>query len=59
MGNGVGLRREDCGAHSLRPTKAFIIYKQSENLRTIYTSEMLRSLFTNSIPLSHSVESKS
>jgi integrase len=30
---GIGLRREDYGAHSLRRTKASIIYKQTGNLR--------------------------
>jgi integrase len=32
---GIGLRREDYGTHSLRRTKASIIYKQSGNLRAI------------------------
>ncbi|MER9592936.1 tyrosine-type recombinase/integrase [Mesorhizobium australicum] len=31
----VGLRREDCGTHSLRRTKASIIYKATGNLRAI------------------------
>ena len=30
---GIGLRREDFGTHSLRRTKASIIYKQTGNLR--------------------------
>jgi site-specific recombinase XerC len=30
---GIGLRREDYGTHSLRRTKASIIYKQTGNLR--------------------------
>lgn len=29
----IGLRREDYGTHSLRRTKAAIIYKQTGNLR--------------------------
>jgi integrase len=32
---GVGLRREDFGTHSLRRTKASIIYKQTGNLRAV------------------------
>ena len=32
---GVGLRREDYGPHSLRRTKAAIIYKQTGNLRAV------------------------
>lgn len=32
---GVGLRREDYGTHSLRRTKASIIYKATGNLRTV------------------------
>ncbi len=32
---GVGLRREDYGTHSLRRTKASIIYKQTGNLRAV------------------------
>lgn len=31
----IGLRREDCGTHSLRRTKASIIYKQTGNLRAV------------------------
>ena len=31
----VGLRREDYGTHSLRRTKAAIIYKQTGNLRAV------------------------
>lgn len=31
----VGLRREDYGTHSLRRTKASIIYKQTGNLRAV------------------------
>jgi site-specific recombinase XerC len=31
----IGLRREDYGTHSLRRTKASIIYKQSGNLRAV------------------------
>jgi integrase len=31
----IGLRREDYGTHSLRRTKAAIIYKQTGNLRTV------------------------
>ncbi|WP_446740640.1 tyrosine-type recombinase/integrase [Sphingomonas sp. CFBP 8765] len=34
-GNGIGLRREECGTHSLRRTKASIIYKASGNLRAV------------------------
>jgi site-specific recombinase XerD len=34
-GTAVGLRREDYGTHSLRRTKASIIYKQTGNLRTV------------------------
>jgi len=30
---GIGLRKEDYGTHSLRRTKASIIYKQTGNLR--------------------------
>jgi len=33
--NGIGLRREEYGTHSLRRTKAFIIYKASGNLRAV------------------------
>ncbi len=33
--NGVGLRREDYGTHSLRRTKAAMIYKQTGNLRAV------------------------
>ena len=33
--SGVGLRREDYGTHSLRRTKAAIIYKQTGNLRAV------------------------
>jgi site-specific recombinase XerC len=33
--SGIGLRREDYGTHSLRRTKASIIYKQSGNLRAV------------------------
>ena len=32
---GVGLRREDYGTHSLRRTKAALIYKQTGNLRAV------------------------
>jgi site-specific recombinase XerC len=32
---GIGLRREECGTHSLRRTKASIIYKASGNLRAV------------------------
>ncbi len=32
---GIGLRPEDYGAHSLRRTKASIIYKQTGNLRAV------------------------
>jgi integrase len=32
---GIGLRREDYGAHSLRRTKAAIIYKQTGTLRAV------------------------
>jgi len=32
---GIGLRREDYGTHSLRRTKALIIYKQTGNLRAV------------------------
>ncbi|WP_311044066.1 hypothetical protein [Rhizobium sp. NZLR5] len=31
----IGLRREDYGAHSLRRTKAAVIYKATGNLRAI------------------------
>ena len=31
----IGLRREDYGTHSLRRTKAALIYKQSGNLRAV------------------------
>jgi integrase len=31
----IGLRREDYGTHSLRRTKASIIYKQTSNLRAV------------------------
>lgn len=31
----VGLRREDYGTHSLRRTKASIIYKATGNLRAV------------------------
>ena len=32
---GIGLRREDYGTHSLRRTRASIIYKQTGNLRAV------------------------
>jgi len=32
---GVGMRREDFGTHSLRRTKASIIYKATGNLRAV------------------------
>ena len=32
---GIGLRREDYGTHSLRCTKASIIYKRTGNLRAV------------------------
>ena len=32
---GIGLRPEDYGTHSLRRTKASIIYKQTGNLRAV------------------------
>jgi integrase len=32
---GIGLRREDYGTHSLRRTKASIIYKATSNLRAV------------------------
>lgn len=32
---GIGLRREDYGNHSLRRTKAALIYKQTCNLRAV------------------------
>ena len=32
---GIGLRREDYGTHSLRRTKAAIMYKQTDNLRAV------------------------
>jgi integrase len=32
---GIGLRREDYGTHSLRRTKASIIYKHTGNLRAV------------------------
>jgi integrase len=32
---GIGLRRDDYGTHSLRRTKASIIYKQTGNLRAV------------------------
>lgn len=31
----IGLRREDDGTHSLRRTKAAVIYKQTGNLRAV------------------------
>ena len=31
----IGLRNEDYGAHSLRRTKAALIYKQTSNLRAV------------------------
>ena len=33
--NGIGLRREDYGTHSLRRTKAAMIYKQTGDLRAV------------------------
>ena len=33
--NGIGLRSDDYGTHSLRRTKASIIYKQTGNLRAV------------------------
>jgi site-specific recombinase XerC len=35
MGHRDRLRREDYGTHSLRRTKASIIYKQTGNLRAV------------------------
>ena len=32
---GIGLRHEDYGTHSLRRTKAAIIYKQTGNVRAV------------------------
>ncbi len=32
---GIGLRREDYGTHSLRRTKAAIIYRATGNLRAV------------------------
>jgi len=32
---GIGLREEDYGTHSLRRTKASVIYKATDNLRTV------------------------
>ena len=32
---GIGLRREDYGTHSLRRTKASLIYKRTGNLRAV------------------------
>ena len=32
---GIGLRSDDYGTHSLRRTKASIIYKQTGNLRAV------------------------
>jgi integrase len=32
---GIGLRREDYGTHSLRRTKASIIYRRTGNLRAV------------------------
>lgn len=34
-GTGIGLRRKDYGPHSLRHTKAALIYKQIGNLRAV------------------------
>ncbi len=34
-GTGIGLRGDDCGTHSLRRTKASIIYKATGNLRAV------------------------
>lgn len=33
----IGLRREDCGTHLLRRTKAAVIYKQASSLRAVQT----------------------
>ena len=33
--SGIGMRREDYGTHSLRRTKAALIYKQTGNLRAV------------------------
>ncbi len=33
--NGTGLRREDYGTHSLRRTRAAMMYKQTGNLRAV------------------------
>jgi len=33
--SGIGLRKEDYGTHSLRRTKAALIYKQTGNLRAV------------------------
>ena len=35
MVSGVGLRKEDFGTHSLRQTKASIIYKATGDLRAV------------------------
>jgi integrase len=35
VGDRIGLRPEDYGTHSLRRTKASIIYKQTGNLRAV------------------------
>lgn len=35
MGVGVGLRREECRTHSLRRTKASIIYKATGNVPAV------------------------
>ena len=40
--SGIGLRKEDYGTHSLRRTKAALMYKQTGNLRAVQ------------IPLGHS-----
>jgi integrase len=32
---GIGLRREDYGTHSLRRTKASIVYRQTRNLHAV------------------------
>ena len=39
---GIGLRREDYGTHSLRRTKASIIYKQTGNLRAVQIQKLSR-----------------
>ena len=47
----IGLRREDYGTHSLRRTKAAIIYKATGNLRAIQILLLAIPSFGDTIPI--------